>query len=453
MFRDSDIEAINLNIDKIKNDASMEYKKNYEPTMDESVKVYKIIQEYIIENKRIIYGGFAQHLLIKNKNPDDGVYTEIDGLCFNYPDIADMEFFSPEPLIDIVNLTNDLFNLGFKYVEAKEAVHGKTYKLFINMINYCDFAYMPTIIYNNMPIIQVEKYICCHPHFMLIDAYRIFNDPLTSYWRLEKPIKRFHKLLKYYPLISDTNIIKNFANKKDLSNSAVLKYIRKKFIHKKNLIVIGFHAYNYYVRKYKIPITHYEVISTNFKSDVKYIYKKLVKHFKNIKVVHYFPFYEFLDYSIEYYFNDQLILKVIDYNERCTVYRKSLKKKTYFGTNNLVLMHLLINYIYYYVYKLPQANFYLNLIKNLYNYKNNYLEEHKITVINKSLFQDFTLECLGKHVDVLRKSYIKGKIKKLERKPFKFTYIPDGNKKPIEYKFDNITGGKIKNDKYFIINY
>jgi hypothetical protein len=67
MFRDNDIDDINIHIDKIKNDAAMKYKMNYEPTLQENMKVYKVIQNYIKKNERIIYGGFAQHLLIKKK--------------------------------------------------------------------------------------------------------------------------------------------------------------------------------------------------------------------------------------------------------------------------------------------------------------------------------------------------------------------------------------------------
>ena len=443
MFRDNDIDDINIHIDKIKNDAAMKYKMNYEPTLQENMKVYKVIQNYIKKNERIIYGGFAQHLLIKKKNYEDGIYEEIDGVCFNFPEVADMEFYSPEPLIDIVNLTHELYKLDFKYIEAKEAIHGKTYKIYVNMVNYCDFSFMPLNIYNNMPIITVNKFICCHPHFMMVDAYRILNDPLTSYWRLEKPIKRFQKILKYYPLTNNYNYI-NIKNNINKSNFDILKYIKKKIIKKKNLIVIGEYGYNYYIRKYKIPITHYEVISTNFKKDVKFIYKKLNKHFKNIKVKYYYPFYEFIDYSVEFYYNNILIFKVIKNYDRCIVYNKSIKKNIYFGTNNLVFMHLLFNYFYYYINKSNEYKYYSNLINNFYNYKREYLNNHNITVIDYSRFQDFTLKCHGSHIDPLRKSYVQGKSKVAKNKPFKFTYIPDGTKKKIKYEYDNITGLKIK---------
>ena len=207
MYRKKDFETINLNIDKIKTDAIVEYKKNYEPTITEQVTVYNSIKKFIITNKRIVYGGVAQNLLIKNKNPKDTFYTEIDGVYYNWPDLADIEFYSPVPLEDIYNLTNYLLNLGFKYIEAKEGVHPETFKIFVNFINYCDITYMPKYIYYNLPTIIIENIVCTNKLFMLIDAYRVITDPLTSYWRLDKSIIRFQKILSYYPF--NINLLKN----------------------------------------------------------------------------------------------------------------------------------------------------------------------------------------------------------------------------------------------------
>ena len=114
-------------------------------------------------------------------------------------------------------------------------------------------------------------------------------------------------------------------------------------------------------------------------------------------------------------------------------------------------MHLLFNYFYYYINKSNEYKYYLNLINNFYNYKREYLNNHNITVMDYSRFQDFTLKCHGSHIDPLRKSYIQGKLKVSKNKPFKFTYIPDGTKKKIKYEYDNITGLKINNQKLFII--
>jgi len=59
-----------------------------------------------------------------------------------------------------------------------------------------------------MPIIEIDGIKCAHPHFMMVDTYRILTDPMTSYWRLDKSIKRFQKLIKYYPIDQE------FVNKK-----------------------------------------------------------------------------------------------------------------------------------------------------------------------------------------------------------------------------------------------
>lgn len=67
MFRNDDIEKINLNINKIKNEAAEIYKNTYEPTINEISEVFIVIKNYIIKRKRIIYGGYAQNLLIKKK--------------------------------------------------------------------------------------------------------------------------------------------------------------------------------------------------------------------------------------------------------------------------------------------------------------------------------------------------------------------------------------------------
>ena len=454
MFRREDIKAIDEHIDKIKDEAAMIYKKNYEPTLNESMKVYNIIQNYIVKKERIFYGGFAQHLLIKHKNPKDGIYTEINNICFNYPEIADMEFYSPEPLKDIVDLTHLLHDKHFKYVEAKEAIHGKTYKIYVNMINYCDFTFMPQKMYNAMPIIKVGNFICCHPYFMLIDAYRIINDPLTSYWRIEKPIYRFNTLLKYYPISKNKeNIILT------VKYPHVLSYIKKHIIYNSKLIVIGLYGFNYYIKKTNhsiINIPYYEVITTDFDNDIHTIYDKLKKKFNdnenNITIIQYYPFYEFVDKRIEYYYNNILILRVISNYNRCIVYKYSEKKKIYFGTNNLIFMHLLFNYFLYFINKDQfNTNLYNSLIKIFYHAKQEYLNKHNKTVIDKTPFIDFTLQCIGKHVDPLRQSYIMGKERIQNKKPFKFSYIPTNKKKILKYTYDTISGEEIINKKFLFI--
>jgi hypothetical protein len=294
---------------------------------------------------------------------------------------------------------------------------------------------------------------------MLADYYRVITDPMTSYWRLDKSINRFQKLIKYYPfdLTNINNKIEFENNEKLKINDNKLKYLRKKIIYNSKLIVIGFQAYNYYIKKInkkeEINIPYYEIISTQLKEDALIIYKKLLRKFKNVKVKQYIPFFEFFDNKIEYYVDNELVLILYGNNERCIVYNYSEKKHCHYGTFNLVVMYILFNYFYYYINKMKEKKelHYLLLIK-LINYRNNYLEKRNKTVLDDTPFKDFSLKCFGKSVELRRLSFLECLKKKKEGKKMKEKYKPTGKLNKLETKnYINISGNEILNEKYFII--
>jgi hypothetical protein len=61
-------------------------------------KVYSFIIDYI-KNKRVVYGSFAQNLLVIQKNKSDAIYTEMNSAYFNWLNIADIKFYLPTPVI------------------------------------------------------------------------------------------------------------------------------------------------------------------------------------------------------------------------------------------------------------------------------------------------------------------------------------------------------------------
>jgi len=448
MFRNNDFKKINFHINDIKHNALEEYKNKYEPTFKESYNICNYIINFIKKNKKIIYGGYAQNLLINNKNPKDTFYKELYGIYYNWPDIADIEFYSPDPILDIYNLTNELHKLNYKYIECKEGIHKGTFKIFVNFINYCDITYMPTFIYNKLPFINVKDIKCVHPHYMLIDTYRVIVDPLTSYFRLDKSINRFQILIKYYPI---NNTYNKIISNNNIDNNNIIKYIIKKIIYKSKLIVIGLYGYNYYIKKILkkniIDVSYLELISNNINNDAKYIYKKLVNKYKNIKIKEYFPFFEYMDRRIEYYYNDNLILKLYSNNYRCIIYNYSLKKYTYFGTFSLIYLYFLINYYYYLINnKNNIAKFIYKLLGNMIFARDKYLNKKNITIIDKSPFQYFTVKCFGLAIDIQREYRLS--IVTKGNKP-KFKYVPQ--KKIPEYNFNNISGNQILNKKYLIL--
>jgi len=444
MYRDEDIDKIRENINKIIDNSHDEYKKNYEPTMAEVTKVYRAIKDYIVRTRKIAYGGFAQNTLLMNKNKSDSFYKIIDGVFYNFPDVADIEFYSSNPIKDMVELLEELHSQGFKHIDGKNGVHDGTYKIFVNFINYCDIAYMPEYIYNNLPIITTDDNIrCAHPHFMVCDAYRIMTDPMTSYWRLEKAINRFNRLINYYPIRNEKTANKTLQLK--MENIEIMRFIRKQIVHNSKLIVVGFYAFDYYNNKIiKTPhdkeYPYYELITDNIIKDAEIIEKILkTKYGDNIKIKQFSPFLEFFDRRLEFYHNNIMILRLFGNNKRCVVYRYSKKKKTYFGTYNLTYMYLLFDYQYNLINKnTNDTDNYSILLSKMSIIRNNYLENHNITVIESSPFQDFTLKCLGEPVDIIREFRLQ------KNRSNKFNYKPSGKIINIpKIVFDNISGNEI----------
>jgi hypothetical protein len=449
MYRVEDYTKILENADNIKDDAYKEYKENYEPTLGEISRTYKSIIKFIKKNKLLVYGGFAQNTLIKNKNPKDVFYREIDGVYYNWPDIADIEIYSPTPVEDVIKLTEHLFAEKFKYISCQEAAHGGTYKIHINFLAYVDITYMPYNIYNNIMKINIDDINLVHPHFMFCDCLRILTDPYTSYWRLDKTINRFQKLLTYYPIdVSQNN--KKIDFKVDIDNN-VLDFVRHKIIHESKLIIIGFYAYNYYIKKYSDKyllkeFPYYELISTDNVNDNKNILNILKQEYGNkITTKKFYTFFDFLDERTEYYLNNKKILIIYGSYERCIVYNQSDNKKGLFGTFNLVLMYMFFVYVLKYINKDRQyTNIYYILIGILYQVRNNYLTKHKITVLDVSPFKDFTFKCLGQHKNIMRSAFLEKNDKFKNKKLVTWRYTPSG--KPatkVNYKFPNVSGNEI----------
>jgi hypothetical protein len=441
MYRIEDIEKIKININDIQEKAIISYKSNFEPTLIESKEIYKYILEYIKNKKRLIYGGFAQNHLIKIKNADDVFYKESD--------VPDIEFYSYEPLVDVIELCDFLKNKNFKYIQSKGGIHDGTYKIFVNFINYCDISYISKNIYDKCLKIESNDLLFVHPHFMMIDTYRVFTDPLTSYWRLDKTFYRFLKLIKNYPILQNENtgiIIKN-------TSPDILNIIRKNIIHNSKLIIIGKYAYNYYIKKISndvINIDYYELISIDYEKDINEIYNILNKFFKNkITTKEFSPFFEFFDKRIEFYLDNKLILKVFGNNNRCIVNRFSKKKKCYFGTYQLVFLYLLNNYNYYIINKYEnEVTNTLNMMFNINKMKNLYLDKHNKTVLDKTPFEEFVINCIGQPFDPIRESFISMYEKRKKHLKINFNYEPSNIPGKIpNYNFDNKSGNEIINNK------
>ena len=446
-MRPEDIEVFKKNINSIVDKASEIFINNFgEPSCEEYTKVKKVIINFIKEKKRIVYGGYAQNELIKKKHPEDDFYKDCR---------ADIEFYSPEPIKDLIELVDTLNEMGIFSVKGDEGVHPETYKLFANFENYCDISYMAKNIYDNLPTINIDGLKMCHPHFMLIDGFRVYADPMTSYFRLDKTFKRFSLLEKHYPL-PEYNLKLQYFQKIPLKkNLEILDFVRHNIIMNSELIVIGHYAVDFLVRKVenediqienKYP--YYQVISNNFEKDAQNIYNLLKKQYdKRLTILEFSKFFMFLDKRLDFIVDGQVILKLYGDNKRCIVNQLSEKKKTYFGTFQLIILHLLIDYIYFIINRNKnEENNYLYLINLVNKAKDMYLDKTGKHILDDTNFKHFTFNCLGKPVDPIRESRLRGLERLKKGDSFKFNYNPSKGKKGKvpNFKFEN-TSGNVQN--------
>ena len=452
MFRTQDIIALRSSLDDLGKKSDEIRLGSYEPTLSDLEKVYQEIYKFAKEKKLIIYGGWAQNKLIQIKDPKDVFYNRYS--------LADIEFYSYDPIGIGIELAQLLYKKGYPYVQLSEGVHEETYKLFINFHNFCDISYMPKFIYDNLPTIKKDGFILTHPHFMSVDAFRVYADPIFSYFRIEKTFSRFSTLLKHYPLYNK-KLVKPIKFKK--LDEKVFRVLRKEFLHNQNLIVIHHYAYNYLMKKtihdeLIINIPYLSVISVDYTKDTKNIIKKLEELYPNkIKIKEFQPFFQFLGRKTEIYLDTELIMVIYSHNERCTVYKATFSenKKTLFGTFALLRLMLIAEYYNNLIHKNPKiADEYMNLLQNLFLARNEYLDDKDLTIMDNTPFQEFTFECMGKGNDTIRSAHIRrqNRIKKKQAVVFRYDPNIKYDIKLPNFKFANTSGNPIINKKDFTIN-
>jgi hypothetical protein len=438
-----------------------------EPYGKEMGEVFNIIKEYILEHKRIIYGGYAQNEFIKIKDKRDAIYT--------HNEFHDIEFYSPEPLHDLIRLCNILHEKKYEHVSGKEAEHKETYTIFVNFIGYCDITYMPKMIYNKMPTLTINRFKLVHPHFAMVDFYRMFTDPLLSFWRLDKTVDRFFTMQKHYPF---TKVNKKITMK-PFPKPKILEGVLRFLTQRETTIVVGFYAYNHYLEESKYSnfqyqkVEYYEIITTRFVEDGKELFAYLKSEFpedgKDISIVEYQPFFQFTGRSAIYYYKDVPILTLYDNRKRCFPIQK-VKVKTFtykskispdswiqIGPYQLTLLMALIGLMKTYVFnKRHEKEMLQAFLTNLLTIRNYYLKTSKKTIFDSSLFQEFIVECVGDTILPSRAKRLLIEKRKGKRMAYTYTYYPATDTfrdpKDITYKFANTSGNVVKSSKDFKIN-
>jgi hypothetical protein len=447
LYREEDVNAVSEKIDEIVKIADRKAKDILDVTYKEYLIVFKHISDYIKSNKRIVYGGIALNEMLKDKSPKDIIYDEYS--------INDIEIYSPDPVSDIFKMCDMLHEKKFQFVQAQEAQHPGTFTIFVNFEKYCDITYVPKLIYNNMPTINVNGFRLIHPTFILIDTLRAYTDPLTSYFRLKKTFDRGNLLLKIISYNPEKGRV-SFGKSSD-SLKLIMQTIIPQINKINDVIFIDDIAYYDYVDLDINDVEHIGIITPKARENAQLIYNILIDaiaikdiNFKeNMKIEEYNVFFQFWEHRIVIKYNNKPIVTIYSNVNKCLPYREIEYGKVKINIANITLtiLYNMIHYIYNKVNRLDSKE-YETRIGNLLDKKNTYLDNKKLTVLDDTKYKEFQIECLGKTVSFGRSYRLK-----LEKRAEKggvrvYRYIPGNKNNTIspEFKFPNEAGTLITND-------
>lgn len=468
-YTEEDYKDITKNLPEIVKAAEKRKSETLEPTIFEKRDVMKHIRNFIRKKGRKVYGGTAINELIHAVNKNDGIY---DKDCF-----SDIEFYSSTPIEDLIELTTELYKAGFKHVEAAEAQHIGTYKIFVNFApEYCDITQVSGNVERAIKTIEIDGIQYVHPHFIHIDQLRIFNDPMTSAYIWEKTFERAYKLLKYYPFElfnGDFTMPKIPIDIKEYQNKIQSDFLSLN-IHQTNNIVCGFSAYNYFIKtaakdpnvdkmarivrnktnltKLEVEIPFIDIVSIDYKQTIIALYEYLMNNVADVEKLskkEYYPLFQFTGNSVVFLYDNIPLIRIYEYNDMCIPYIKMTSGRK-IGTFQYILMWMLINKFHSFI--LRDEHMYKNYgsaISNMIQARNQYLDSNNFSVLDKTPFGEFRLGCIGTTMSFERRGRLR-KQKRIEQgKPVVYRYKPEDhvnketNKSEKKFTFPIASGREI----------
>ncbi len=193
---DKQVKSINDYADEID-----DYKDSMNFFHDELQQCYKIVEDFIKRNKRLLVGGMEIDFALKAKG--SFLYTK---------DKIDYDFISPDYHTDAYNLGN-LLAKQFDGISVIGALHASTMRVRYKFMAVADITYVPLDLYNKIETVEFQGFTCVHPHYQMMDQMRSIiymaeNPPRESFFgdRISKDIKRFCMLADKYPLLESHTI-------------------------------------------------------------------------------------------------------------------------------------------------------------------------------------------------------------------------------------------------------
>lgn len=154
-----------------------------------------VVARFIKDNNHILVGGQAIDYAMRLKGEklyEDDAIPDLDIVAPNFHEVA-------------YELANMLTARGFTHITVINGLHPSTMKVRVSFNILCDITYMPSKLYNRLPLLEYKGFKLVHPSFQFIDQHRALSYPYenapwyTVLHRLEKDIKRHDILIELYP--------------------------------------------------------------------------------------------------------------------------------------------------------------------------------------------------------------------------------------------------------------
>ena len=161
-------------------------------------RALKIVHNYIIRKRLIVFGGFAIDAALRLKG------SQI------YPDEErpDYDFMSPDSIKDAYELADILVTAGFNKVNVIRAIHVQTMRVRVDFVYVADINYTPQEVFDKIPTLNYQHMLIVHPNYQRMDMHLAFCFPYNSpprediFNRWKKDLTRFNLFEKYYPIES-----------------------------------------------------------------------------------------------------------------------------------------------------------------------------------------------------------------------------------------------------------
>jgi hypothetical protein len=201
------------------------------PTELQRRAISVVVLDFVRRRGRKVYGGHALNAALLEVSPGDAFYGPSaaaaaaaaageGGESNKTAGTPDIEFYSPDPIADVVELCNRLFAAGHRYVQGREAMHHGTFTISVEFTRVCDVTHFPRPAYDRLPVrvfppasvlgVDFDEdggpgVQMVDPTFAAIDLMKLLCDPFTSYWKLDRMLPRLMLIQRHFPQLPAAN--------------------------------------------------------------------------------------------------------------------------------------------------------------------------------------------------------------------------------------------------------